>query len=54
MSASLPYSLHIRLGEYVAIEMDTLKPYTHFKSHKKKYPLGQLNKKGKWAKKKRW
>jgi hypothetical protein len=54
MSASLPHSLHVRLGEHVTIAMDTHKPYTHFKSHKKKYPPGQLKKKGKWAKKKRW
>lgn len=53
MSVSLPHSLHVRLDEHVVIEMDSNKPYTHFKSHKKKYPQGQLKKKGKWVKKKR-
>lgn len=53
MSVSLPLSLHVRLDEHVVIEMDSQKPYTHFKSHKKKYPKGQLKKKEKWVKKKR-
>ena len=54
MTVSIPNSLHVRLGKHVAIEMDTDKPYTHFYSHKKKYPHGQLKKgkKGKkWVKK---
>ena len=53
MTVSLPHSLYARLGDYVAIEMHSDKPYTHFHSHKKKYPPGQLEKKKKWAKKKR-
>jgi len=53
VSASLPDGLNVRLGEYVAINMDSDKPYTQFKDHKKKYPPGQLKKnKGKWANKK--
>ena len=52
MSVSLPHSLHARLGEHVAIEMPSDKPYTQFHSHKKKYPPGQLKKKKKRAKKK--
>lgn len=27
--------------------MDTDKPYTHYQEHKRKYPPGQLKKKGK-------
>jgi len=50
MSASLPGRLHVQLGDYVNIEMDSDKPYTHFKDHKKKYPPGEL-KKGKGKKK---
>ena len=53
ISASLPSSLHVQLGDHVTIEMESDKPYTHFKDHKKKYPPGQLKKKkDKWAKKK--
>ena len=53
MSASLPSSLHVRLGGYVTIAMDSDKPYKHFKKHKEKYPPGhQKKKKDKWAKKK--
>ena len=47
VSASLPVSLRAQLGEYVSIEMDTDKPYTKFKDHKKKYPPGQQKKKKK-------
>lgn len=52
MSVSLPSTLHVRLGNYVAIEMDTDKPYTHYGDHKRKYPPGQLKKYGK--KKQKW
>jgi hypothetical protein len=37
---------------YPSIEMDTDRPYTKFKEHKKKYPPGQLKKKKK--KKEKW
>lgn len=49
MSVSLPDSLRLSLGDHVAIEMDSDKPYIYFDSHKKKYPPGQLKKK--WTKK---
>ena len=52
MSASLPQSFHVRLGQHVTIEMDSDKPYTQFASHKKKYPPGQPKKKSKLTKKK--
>ena len=54
MSASLPHSFSVRLGKHVTIEMDSDRPYTHFKKHKKKYPPGQLKKKEKYVKKKKW
>ncbi len=44
MSACLPGGLHVRLGDYVAIDMDSDKPYKHFKKHKKKYPPGHRKK----------
>ncbi len=51
MSLSLPQAIRLKLGGYVTIEMDTDKPYTHFKEHKRKYPPGQLKKKKrKWTK----
>ena len=50
VSASLPVSVRAQLGGCVNIEMDTDKPYTKFKEHKKKYPPGQLKKK----KKEKW
>jgi hypothetical protein len=52
MSVALPRSLHVRLGDHVVIEMASDKPYTHYDSHKKKYPPGQLKKKKNWVKKK--
>ena len=47
VSASLPLHMRVQLSDYVSIEMDTDKPYTEFKDHKKKYPPGQLKKKKK-------
>ena len=52
VSASIPASMRVQLGDYVSIEMDTDRPYTKFKEHKKKYPPGQLKKKKK--KKEKW
>ena len=50
MCASLPGDLHVTLGDYVTIEMDSDKPYTKFKDHQKKYPPGQVKKKNdKWV-----
>jgi hypothetical protein len=52
VSASLPNNLRVKLGEFVGIEMNTDKPYTHYKEHKAKYPPGQLKQKKhkKWSK----
>jgi hypothetical protein len=53
MSASLPHSFSVRLGQHVMIELDSERPYKHFDKHKKKYPPGQMKKKEKWVKKKK-
>lgn len=45
MSVSLPSRLHMQLGDYVTIGMDSDKPYTYFEDHKRKYPPGQMKKK---------
>jgi hypothetical protein len=45
MSVALPKDIRLQVCDYVSIEMDSDKPYTHFKKHKKKYPPGQLKKK---------
>lgn len=44
-SASLPRSIRVRLGDYAEIDMESDRPYTKFKEHRKKYPPGQLKKK---------
>jgi hypothetical protein len=50
-SVLLPRDIQLQLGSYVTLEMNTDKPYTQFKEHKRKYPPGQLKKKTKkWAK----
>jgi hypothetical protein len=53
VSASLPDRVSINLGKYVALELDTDKPYLYYNDHKKKYPPGQAkkNKSNKWAQK---
>ena len=54
MSASLPVSLSLNLGSHVMISMDSDRPYTEFKTHKAKYPPGQMKKKKVSKKKKKW
>lgn len=50
-AASLPGGSHVQLGDYVAIQMDSDKPYTRFIDHKKKYPHDKCKRiKDKWAK----
>jgi hypothetical protein len=41
----------MRLGQQVALEMETDKPYTYYDDHNKKYPPGKAkkNKSKKWA-----
>ena len=51
VGASLPAYLSDDLGGYVMISMNTAKPYSYHKDHKKKYPPGKSknNKGQKWA-----
>ena len=49
MDVSLPQDLHVDQRGYVTIEMNSDKPYTHYKEHQRKYPPGQTKK---WGKKK--
>jgi hypothetical protein len=47
VGASLPNSIHVRLGGYVNMELDTDRPYVYHAEHVKKYPPRQMkNKKG--------
>jgi len=54
ISAGLPNSLRVGLGEYVVFEMDSDRPYHDYENHRQKYPPGQLkkNKNAKWIKSK--
>ena len=57
MAASLPHALRLQLDHYVMIEMESDRPYVHFKEHKAKYPPGQRKKhknKKKKKKHKKW
>ena len=52
VSDYLPGGSYVQLGDYVAIQMDSDKPYTRLKDHMEKYPPGKLKKnKDKWAEK---
>lgn len=46
VGASLPISIRVRLGEYVSMELDTDMPYVYHSDHVKRYPPGQIKKKG--------
>ncbi len=50
VSVSLPQSIFLSLGDHVWIEMDTDRPYTAFKEHKKQHPPQQAKK----SKVKKW
>ncbi len=52
-SVSLPSGIHISAGEYVSLEMDVDRPYLYHSDVEKRYPPGQLKKKGK-GKGKKW
>lgn len=54
ISAGLPNTLRVGLGDYVFFEMDTDRPYLDYENHRQKYPPGQLkkNKNAKWVKSK--
>jgi len=47
VSARLPSGIHIEVGNYVNIELETDRPYEFFSEHRKKYPAGQAKKKKK-------
>jgi hypothetical protein len=54
VSAHLPSGIHLEYADYVALELETGKPYVHFSEHKKKYPPGQLKKNKHKKHKKKW
>jgi hypothetical protein len=45
-SASLPGGIHIDVGDYVTLEMDTDRPYHYDSDVVKRYPPGQMKKMG--------
>ena len=52
-SVALPSGIHISAGEHVTLEMDMDRPYVYHPEVVKKYPPGQMKKKGK-DKSKKW
>jgi hypothetical protein len=54
VSAHLPSGIHLEYADYVALELETGKPYVYFSEHKKKYPPGQLKKNKHKKHKKKW
>jgi hypothetical protein len=52
-SVSLPSGIQISAGEYVSLDMDVDRPYLYHSDVEKRYPPGQLKKKGK-GKDKKW
>ncbi len=52
-SLALPSGIHISAGEQVSLEMDSDRPYLYHSDVEKRYPPGQLKKKGK-GKGKKW
>jgi hypothetical protein len=54
VSVSLPTSIHIAVGDYVALEMDTDRPYTYHSDVVQRYPPGHTKNKDKGKGKKKW
>lgn len=55
VSARLPSGIHLSMGEYVSLEMDSDKPYAYHTAVEAKYPPGKSKKKAKgYEKKKKW
>ena len=52
-SVSLPSGIRISAGEHVSLDMDNDRPYIYHADVEKRYPPGQLKKKGK-GKNKKW
>ena len=44
MNARLPENMVINLNEYIALELDTDRPYQYHEKHLQKYPPGQQKK----------
>lgn len=53
VSVNLPDRLRIELGHHVSIELDTERPYDHYKEHRQKYPGDHKKKKKKKGKDKK-
>ena len=53
VSVSLPTTIHITVGDYVTLEMDTDRPYTYHSDVVRRYPPGQAKKKDKGKGKKK-
>lgn len=47
VGATLPSSLRVGLGDFVSVELETDKPYTHYNEHRKQYPPGKAKAKKK-------
>ena len=54
LSVSLPASIHIDIGDYVTLEMNTGKPYEYHSEVLKRYPPGHEKKKSKPKGKEKW
>lgn len=54
VSVSLPASIHIDIGDYVTLEMDTGKPYNYHSEVVERYPPGHEKKKSKAKGKGKW
>jgi hypothetical protein len=54
VSASLPSSIQVDLGDHVSIDLDTSQPYEYHEEHKHKYPPGKGKKKEKNKGKGKW
>ena len=52
MSVSLPSRIRIDVNDFVALEMNSDKPYRYHSEVKKKYPPGKVKKKNKKKKNK--
>lgn len=54
VSASLPIGIRLGLTDYVTLEMGTDRPYKYHRDVERRYPPGQLKKKGRKNKKNKW
>ena len=54
VSVSLPTSIHIAVGDYVTLEMDTDRPYVHHGDVVRRYPPGHTKNKDRGRGQKKW